>query len=99
MGTETKTLTYEAYLALPETKQPYDIVDGVLLMAPAPTPTHQWITAEISRRLGNFVVDRNLGVVLPAPVDLLIEREPLRVRQPDVLYLSAERTGIKGPAD
>jgi Uma2 family endonuclease len=99
MSTETKILTYEAYLALPETKQPYDIVDGVLCMAPAPTPTHQWIAQEIFKRLSNFVIDRNVGVVLIAPVDLVIQRVPLRVRQPDVLYLSAERTGIKGLAD
>jgi Uma2 family endonuclease len=39
-----------------------------------------------------------LGVVLMAPVDLLIQREPLRTRQPDILYLSADRTGIRGRA-
>ena len=91
-----KKLTYEAYLALPEIKQRYEIVDGVLIMPPAPTPDHQWIMFEISKRLSNFVNERDLGVVLPAPVDLLIQREPLRTRQPDILYLSAERTGIKG---
>lgn len=99
MSTQTKILTYEAYLALPEIKQRYDIVDGVFCMAPAPTPTHQWIAQEIFVLLRAFVNERNVGVVLIAPVDLLIQQEPLRVRQPDVLYLSAERTGIKGPAD
>jgi Uma2 family endonuclease len=98
MSTETKLLTYDAYLALPETKQRYDIVDGVLCMAPAPTPTHQWIMLEIAVRLKGFVKERDLGVVLAAPVDLVVQRDPLRVRQPDVLYLSAERTGIRGPA-
>jgi Uma2 family endonuclease len=99
MSTEAKTLTYEAYLALPETKQRYEIVDGMLIMPPAPTPDHQWILKRISSRLDNFVEERDLGVVLFAPVDLLIQREPLRTRQPDVLYLSAERTGIRGRAE
>ena len=94
-----KRLTFEAWQALPETRQRYEIVDGVLLMAPAPTADHQWIMFEISVRLRSFVNDRDLGVVLPAPVDLLIQRDPLRTRQPDVLYLNAERTGIRGTAD
>ena len=91
-----KSLTFEAWLALPETKQRYEIVDGVMMMPPAPTPTHQWIMQRIFLRLTNFVEDRALGVVLIAPVDLMIQRDPLRTRQPDILYLSAERTGIKG---
>ncbi|MEK7806695.1 MAG: Uma2 family endonuclease, partial [Chloroflexota bacterium] len=73
-------------------------VDGVLLLPPAPTPDHQWIMLELSVRLRSFVNERDLGVVLAAPVDLLIRREPLRTRQPDILYLSAERTGIRGRA-
>jgi len=91
-----KRLTFEKWLALPETKQRCEIVDGVMLMAPAPTADHQWIMFEISVRLRSFVNERDLGVVLPAPVDLLIQREPLRTRQPDILYLSAERTGMRG---
>ena len=93
-----KRLTFEAWLALPETKQRYEIVDGVMLMPPAPTADHQWILAEIFLRLRRFVDDNGLGVVLPAPVDLLIQRQPLRTRQPDILYLSGERTGISGRA-
>ena len=95
----TKRLTYEAWRALPETKQRYEIVDGVLTMPPGPTPTHQWIMMELAVRLREFVNERDLGVVLAAPVDLVIQRDPLRTRQPDILYLSAERTGIRGPAE
>jgi len=94
-----KRLTFEKWLALPETKQRYEIVDGVMLMAPAPTADHQWIMFEISVRLRSFVKERNLGVVLPAPVDLLIQRDPLRTRQPDILYLNSGRTGIRGIAE
>jgi len=99
MSIAAKGLTYEAYLELPELKQRYEIVDGELLMPPAPTPDHQWIAQEIFVRLRSFVDERDMGVVLMAPVDLLIRREPLRTRQPDILYLSAERTGIRGRAE
>jgi Uma2 family endonuclease len=93
---KARRLTYEAWLALPETKQRYEIVDGVLIMPPAPTPAHQWFLQRIFLQLHNFVEARHLGVVLFAPVDLLIRREPLRTRQPDILYMSAERTGVRG---
>ena len=99
MSTQAKKLTFEAWQVLPETKQRYEIVNGAMLMAPAPTADHQWIMFEISVRLRSFVNERDLGVVLPAPVDLLIHREPLRTRQPDILYLSVERSGIKGRDD
>ena len=99
MSTQAKKLTFEAWQAMPENKQRYEIVDGVMLMPPAPTADHQWIMFEISVRLRSYVNERELGVVLPAPVDLLIQREPLRTRQPDILYLNAERTGIRGRAD
>ena len=98
MSTQAKNLTFGAWRDLPETKQRYEIVDGVMLRPPAPTWDHQWIAQEIFARLRDFVNERSAGVVFMAPVDLLIQREPLRTRQPDVLYLNAERTGIRGRA-
>ncbi len=38
-------------------------------------------------------------MVMNAPLDLLIQREPLRIRQPDILVVNAELTGITSPAD
>ena len=96
---EAKRITFEKYLKLPEIKQRYDIVDGVMQMAPSPTPTHQWIMQRIFLKLNSFVEHRALGVVLVAPVDLMVQRAPLRTRQPDILYLSAERSGVSGPAE
>ena len=40
-----------------------------------------------------------MGVALIAPCDVVIRREPLRVRQPDVLFISAARGGVRRPAD
>ncbi len=41
MTTQAKKLTYREYLNGPEIKARYDIVDGVMIMAPAPTFRHQ----------------------------------------------------------
>jgi Uma2 family endonuclease len=95
MIVETTLLTYEDYLALPETKRRYDIIDGEMIMAPAPTPEHQWFLGNAYMNLRAFVEAHRLGIVLFAPVDVLIMRDPLRVRQPDLLYINAERFGDK----
>ena len=98
-GTGPQILDLEAYLATPLTRDRYDIVDGVRRKAPKPTVEHQLILMSVCVPLSKFVGERQLGVVIPGPVDLLIQREPLRIRQPDVLYVNAERTKIRGGRD
>ena len=95
----TKKLTFDQWQALPETKQRCEVVDGVLLMPPGPMGEHPWIADEILLSLRPFVRDSGLGIALSAPYDVLIQREPLRVRQPDVLVVNAELTGITRPSD
>ena len=97
--TGTKRLTFDEWQALPETKQRCEVVDGVLVMPPSPLVEHQWLGFEIAMRISAFVRERELGIVVIAPCDVLIQREPLRVRQPDVLVVNAEMTGITRPAD
>ena len=41
-----------------------------------------------------FVSLHRLGIVLMAPLDILIRRNPLRTRQPALLFLSAATSGI-----
>ena len=89
-------LTYEAYMALPETKERCEVVDGVLFVAPSALPDHQWIAGVIFTAPTKFVMAGELGVMIVAPSDLLAQRELLRVRQPDVMFFSAERTGFRG---
>ncbi len=96
MSTQTERITFDEWRAMPETKQRYEIVDGVMIIAAVPSADHQWLSGEMYWKLRDFVEPRRLGVALFAPLNLLIQREPLRTRQPDVLYLSAERTGIRG---
>ena len=81
-------LTYEDYLALPEMMQRYEIIDGELIMPPAPLIGHQWRSSRIYKELDNYVDAHRLGVVLYAPVDVMISKSPLKTRQPDVLFIS-----------
>lgn len=97
MTIQTTRLTYEQYLEGPEIKQRYDIVDGeMIFMAPAPTVNHQRILRRLVRVIDSFVTDGELGEVLFAPVDVIVQRRPLRTRQPDLLFVSNEQSGILG---
>lgn len=43
MSLQTKSITFEDYLLMPEIDRPYEIIEGEPRMTPAPTPDHQWI--------------------------------------------------------
>ena len=88
-----RRLTFEEYLKMPETMRRYEIIDGVMRMTPAPSGRHQLVAFRLARILADFVEARGLGVVLMAPFDVILSREPLRTRQPDILFLSKERGG------
>ena len=89
-ATTTKPLTYEEYLDTPEIEGRFDIVDGEMIMSPSPIPDHQIVGSEFHLILGPFAREHNLGKVLFAPLDIVIRRNPLRTRQPDLLLLSNE---------
>jgi Uma2 family endonuclease len=88
-------LTYEQWRELPESNLPQEVIDGILHVSPAPRSEHQRASQNISDEISPFVRRHGLGVLLQAPVDVVIRRSPLRTRQPDLLFLSAARSGIR----
>jgi Uma2 family endonuclease len=81
---DTKHLMFADYLLLPTIMQRYDIIDGEMVMSAAPTPRHQLIIANIYLPLHTYLQTTQQGVVIFAPCDILIRRDPLRTRQPDL---------------
>ena len=94
LQTGTK-LTYEEYLETPETMVRCEVVDGEVIMA-GPSVYHQTISGNINEPVRAFVRSNRLGRVVYAPVDVIVRRDPLRVRQPDLLFVSNERADILG---
>jgi len=94
---------YEAYRALPETGPRYQLVDGDLVMSPAPTFWHQEVLVRLLCELRVFVERENLGKVLCSPLDVIFSDED--VFQPDIVFISAARKriiateGIRGVPD
>ena len=95
MTTQTKLITWQDYLQGPEIKARKEIVDGKLIMF-APVRPHQIVLSRIYVPTYLFVAEHQLGEVLMAPTDVIVQRDPLRVRQPDIEFTSNERSNILG---
>src|SRR5437660_3067583 len=77
--------TYNDYAALPDDGKRYEIVNGVLYMAPSPSGAHQDAALEIASYLRTYIKLTGLGLVRIAPFDVVLS--PGNVVQPDVLVV------------
>ncbi len=77
--------TYEDYAALPDDGRRYEIVNGVLVMAPAPGTGHQSIAVRIAYYLFPHVDLAGIGKLFTGPVD--VELGPKNVYQPDLVVV------------
>jgi len=82
-------LGYRDYAALPDDGRRYEILDGELSVTPAPSLDHQIILANLFRILDAHVRARNLGIVLFAPLDVILA--DANIVQPDLVFLDHER--------
>ena len=94
--TTSKPMTLQEYLDGPVTFDRVDVVDGELIWAPKPDLLHQSVLGYFSVVVHDFVEERKLGEVLYAPLDIIVSEEPLRVRQPDLMFISNDNSGILG---
>ena len=88
---QTRRYTFEEYLDLPEAEGRFDVLDGEIILASSPLPEHQVVARQFFRILDTFVTEYELGEFLLAPLDIVIRREPLRVRQPDLMFFRKGR--------
>ncbi|MBC7526136.1 MAG: Uma2 family endonuclease [Chthonomonadaceae bacterium] len=94
-----KLLTYKAYLEEGEINRRYDIIDGERKEMANPTEDHQDITFRLATLLHAYGKRTGLGKMTISPQDVLIRRNPLRTRQPDVLFISTERRARNRPSN
>jgi len=84
-------LTVEDYRATPEGTR-YQLVEGELIMAPAPNRFHQDIVLNLAEILRIHLHQRPGGKVYIAPFDVYLSEHD--VVQPDVIFVSNERKHI-----
>ncbi|MFN8577071.1 MAG: Uma2 family endonuclease [Candidatus Sericytochromatia bacterium] len=82
-----KNLTYDDYLKIDDDKQ-YQLIEGVLILNPAPSSRHQKIVSNLSYFMSNFVRNSKLGEIYFAPYDVILDKNT--VVQPDILFISNE---------
>jgi Uma2 family endonuclease len=75
------------YLALPETTQPMELINGEVIVSPAPVPRHQGITLNTAFTLRNIAQTIG-GKVYVSPIDVYLDEG--QVPQPDVVYLAPD---------
>lgn len=94
-----QVLTYQDYLNEGEVNKRYDIIDGVRVFMTQPSVGHQEVALNIAELLRAYQRQRRRGRTIIAPCDVLISYQPLKTRQPDVLFISRERYGDRVPQD
>ena len=83
--------TVNDYMTAPPDKR-FQLLNGEMVLVPAPTNRHQTTLRELLLRVHQFVSRNGLGQVWPAPLDVVLSSYD--VVQPDLFYVSDERSSI-----
>ena len=81
----------EAYQALPEGAK-YQLIEGNIVEMLSPLEQHQELSMQLIMLLGNHIFANKLGRFFHAPFDVYLDEND--VYQPDLLFVSAERSNI-----
>jgi Uma2 family endonuclease len=79
------------YFNLPE-GSPYQLIEGELVMTPAPITYHQTISRNLERIIFNHVEKNNSGFAYDAPIDVYLDDN--NAYQPDIIFISRQNSSI-----
>jgi Uma2 family endonuclease len=84
--------TYDDFLTFPEDGQRHEIIDGEHYVTPSPNTKHQRVSGTLHVSLANYLAPHPRGEVFAAPFDVIFSE--LDVVEPDLIYISRERSSI-----
>ena len=87
-------MTTDQYLHSYETNRPRELAYGVVREPASPFFSHQLVVLKIARLIADYVESARLGYVGIAPLDVVLDAGQSLIVQPDVLFVSVERTSI-----
>ena len=87
-------MTTAEYLRTPESLVPTELIYGKLRVADAPMPRHQRAVRDLCLALVEHAESRGLGEVWISPVDVILDAESALIVQPDLFFISNERSHI-----
>ena len=88
---------------LPEGPPYYQLIEGDLIMSPAPSYSHQRTVGKVFLKLSRLLEEKGQGEVLISSIDVYLDEK--NVFQPDIVVLlkegkaKVEEKGIFGPPD
>lgn len=83
--------TVDDYMALDD-DQRVELIQGEFFVTPSPTYRHQRILVNLLLLLRQYVLEKSLGEVCVAPLDVIFPSG--EVVQPDLLFISKANSGI-----
>ncbi|PKQ70814.1 Uma2 family endonuclease [Raineya orbicola] len=81
----------------------YELLNGTIVKRSAPNPLHQIISGKLFELLSQYIKKEKLGMVIYAPVDVILDDENLVI--PDLVFVRESRKhiitekGIEGTPD
>lgn len=93
MSTQTRLMTADEFLELPDDGLRHELVRGEVVTMSLPGGEHGEVAGEFFRRIANHAKPAKLGKTYAAETGFLIERDPDTVRGADVGFVSTERLG------
>ena len=99
-------MTAEEFQQIVDDGYRYELIDGVVIVTPSPTPQHQDVLMDISSQIWSYLGDHPVGKVLPE-IDVRLGQGPTGgdlVYRPEVIFIRTERLPqmrerIVGPPD
>ena len=92
-------LDYSDLASAPDDGLRYEILNGDLLVTPAPSLVHQRVSRRLQRQLEDYFHTAGRGEVFDAPADVILT--PHDVVEPDLLVVTdaqqLSRRGVEGP--
>jgi Uma2 family endonuclease len=88
-------LTYDDLVKMSPDGYRYEIIDGELLVNPAPIPRHQIVVNTLTGLLFIYFRAHGGGQAMGSPIDVVFSDDT--VVQPDLIVIKPERASIIGP--
>jgi len=88
----SRLLTYEDYAAFPDDGTRREIIQGRVVVTPAPTTRHQRLVLRFGALFHDHLRQHGGGEAFIAPTDVLLSEHD--IVQPDVLFIADERGEI-----
>jgi len=89
-----RPLTHDDLVSLPDDGNRYEIINGELIVTPAPIARHQRVLLRLTRLLDSFLLEGGAGELFIGPLDIVLG--PNDVVEPDLLVIGSEQGRVMG---